>query len=100
MGGNADLDQSTGDVRAGGKGYRYSDRELFQAAEEVIDRLGADCAWPTSTQWPRQRLAILDEERDRELPPRAFPSASVVWQRFGSWEAARHAYQQAMKDRS
>lgn len=80
---------------ASGQGYRYSDREIFAAVDEVLMRLEAGTVWPSTTQWPRERRAILAEEAAAGKPPRAFPSLNVIHHRFKSWALARHAYEQA-----
>lgn len=80
---------------ADGHGYRYTERELYGAADEILQRLGPEAVWPSTTEWPRERSAILAEEAAAGKPPRAIPGAGIVWNRFRSWPAARYAYEQA-----
>ncbi len=69
-------------------GYRYRDQHFEAALLEVIDRRGAETL-PSPGAYDRTRREILDGEADAGLPPRAFPGASTVTRRYGSWRAAR-----------
>ena len=98
IGGDAgDAERAIVAAGADGHGYRYTDEEIFAAAEEIIARLGGKTDWPTIAQWGRERKAILAEERERGVPPRAIPGAGVLQERFGRWLQARHFYEEARK---
>lgn len=92
----AEAERAIAAAGADGHGYRYTDREIFAAAEEIIERL-PEGVWPTIAEWIRERSELLAEERRRGMPPRAFPGHRVVGVRFGNWAKARHAYEKARK---
>lgn len=80
---------------AGGGGYRYSQEQVFAAAEEIARRLNAPDTFPGPSAWTRERRRILRVEERVGKPRRAFPSTKVVRRVFdNSWQDAAEAYEE------
>jgi hypothetical protein len=64
---------------------RYTSDDFHAALEEVATRLGRS---PKSHEYHDERLLIFRDEQAKNLPPRAMPSASVIFKVYASWDEA------------
>lgn len=72
-----------------GRGYRYSDTEIWQALIEVATRLGSLPYGPRVAEYTRTRNLILAEEAAAGKPLRGFPTYQVIHARYpDSWDQA------------
>lgn len=77
---------------AGGRGYRYTEEQVFTAADEISRRLGRPGAFPGQTEWVKERRRILVAEERAGKPRRAIPGKEAVRRVFDSWQDAAEAY--------
>jgi hypothetical protein len=69
-------------------GYCYTDEQLHGALREIADRPGRS---PKTTEYKRERDALMAEELASGVSPRAFPSLSMIQKRYELWDDALRA---------
>lgn len=68
-------------------GYGYKPEQIRAGLREIAERL-ADGERLTTTVYARERQRLIEDEDARGLPPRAFPSVSLIQKRFEHWDDA------------
>ena len=66
-------------------GYEYTSAQVRAAMREIAARLGRS---PKTTEWPAERDRLLDEEAEKGLLPRPFPSLGLIQNRYATWDEA------------
>jgi hypothetical protein len=81
-----------------GRGRAYTDEQLYQAMQEIAELAGSKTL-PRTSHYDQLRFEILDEERSKGLPPRAFPGSDKLRKRFGGWGEVRAAFEAWQRSR-
>jgi len=74
---------AAGQVRP--SGYRFSGEQIREALRAVSERLGRS---PRTSEYQRERGAMLDEQHATGAPLRAIPSYNVINDRYPRWDDA------------